>query len=224
MFNLSTLRTPRPPNALLTGILLAIICIFAFALSASAYVDKTVRWTKSPLKNALGQPLPAAAYYEVWLLPEGQAEYLAASVPDTTYTLRAQTGITYWLRVRGVSATGVKSVFSLYSDPYRAPDASPVPPSLQAGIGPAFPNPFNARTTFAYQVPDGLPSAAPVTLEIFDVRGRRLRVIALEREPGSHEAQWDGRSDHGEPVPAGLYLARFRCGTYTASTKLTLVP
>jgi hypothetical protein len=224
MFHLSTLRTPRPPNALLTGILLAFICTFALALSATADVDKTVRWTKSPLKDAQGQSLPPAASYEVWLLPEGQAEYLAASVPDTTYTLRAQTGITYWLRVRGVSATGAKSQFSLYSNPYRAPDASPVPPGLQAGIGPAFPNPFNAQTTIAYQVPDGLPSTAPVTLEIFDVRGRRLRVIALEREPGAHEAQWDGRSDHGAPVPAGLYLARFSCGTYTASTKLALVP
>lgn len=224
MFNLSTLRTPRPPNALLTGILLAVLCTFTLALSASAYVDKTFRWMKSPLMNSLGQPLPPAAYYEVWLLPEGQAEYLAASVPDTTYTLRAQPGITYWLRVRGVSAAGVKSAFSLPSDPYQALQASPNPPSLQAGIRPAFPNPFNARTTITYTVPDGLPSAAPVTLEIFDVRGRRLRLIALEREPGSHEAEWDGRSDHGEPVPAGLYLARFRCGAFTASTKLTLVP
>lgn len=224
MFHLSALRMPRPPNALIAGILLGLICTFTVALAAMAYVDKTVRWTKGPLKSAQGQPLPPAAHYEVWLLPEGQTEYLAGAVPDTIYTLRALPGITYRLRVRGVSATGAKSPFSLYSDPYRAPEASPAPPSLPAGIGPAFPNPFNARTTIAYQVPDGLPSAALVTLEIFDVRGRRLRVIDLDRGPGSHVAQWDGRSDHGSPVPAGMYLARFNCGTFTATSKLSLVP
>jgi hypothetical protein len=35
---------------------------------------------------------------------------------------------------------------------------------------------------------------------------------------------WDGRDGRGAPVPAGLYLARFVCGPYTARAKLTLIP
>jgi len=224
MFRTPTLRIPRPPNSLVLGILLVFFFGFTLASAASAYVDKTVRWSKSPLKNSLGQPLPPATSYEVWVLKEGGVESMAATVPDTTWTLRALPGVTYYVRVRGVSALGLKSAFSPSSDPYRSPEVSATPPELLAGLGAAYPNPFNARTTIAYVVPDGLTAAAPVALEIFDVRGRRLRVLDLDRSPGSHEVLWDGRADSGLPVPAGMYIARYVCGSFSAGTKLTLVP
>jgi len=224
MFNRTMLRSPRPPNALLTKLLRFTLLALVMAGTALADIDKSVQWTASPLVDALGQPLPPAVSYEVWLTETGRAEYLAASVNGTTYTLRAVTGVTYQVRVRGVSALGLKSPFSELSAPYTPSTATPVPPAVTSGFGSIYPNPFNARTTITYNVPDDLSSAAPLGMEIFDVRGRRLRVFDLDRSAGSHEATWDGRDDSGTPVPAGMYIARYVCGTYSARAKLTLIP
>ena len=224
MLSLSQLRRPGGLGSLIPGVFIALFFTLAVADSASAYFDKTVRWTRSPLKDALGQPLPPAVTYEVWLRQGVGTEYLAATVPDTTYVLRALAGVTYYMRVRGVSAAGQKSVFSLTSDPYRSPEVTDTPPEQLAAFGPAYPNPFNARTTIAYTVPEGLPAGAPVALEIFDARGRRLRVFEIDRDAGDHQVLWDGRDEGGRSVPAGMYLARFVCGAYAATTKLTLIP
>lgn len=223
MFTRINSRGPRPPHLLLWGVLMLCFTI-TLAESAPAYVDTAFRWTRSPLKNLLGQALPAAATYEVWVLQQGGTEYMAATVNDTTYTLRATPGVTYNLRVRGVSALGLKSLFSTQSEAYKAPAASPTPSVLLADFGPAYPNPFNASASIRYSVPEGLESTSPLGMEIFDVRGRRLRVVNLDRSPGSHEVHWDGRDDSGAVVPAGMYIAQFVCGPYQAHTKLTLLP
>lgn len=212
------------PTLLLPVAMFAITLLGAdAAVSASSYVDKTVRWSSSPLKNAQGQPLPPAMAYEVWLTEEGLAERLAGTESDTTYTLRAEPGVTYVMRVRGVSALGLKSAFSDYSDPYRSPEPTAAPVAMNPGFGPAHPNPFNAGTAISYGVPDDLAARALLTIGIYDVRGFRIRDFALDRAPGSHEVSWDGRNSEGARVPAGMYLARYECGDYTARLKLTLL-
>jgi YVTN family beta-propeller protein len=57
----------------------------------------------------------------------------------------------------------------------------------------------------------GLPRAADVDLELYDVQGRRLcTLVSGAQEAGWHEAFWDGRGDGGAPVGSGLYFVRFR--------------
>jgi hypothetical protein len=204
----------------------AIVMLLIGALQtgpAQAAVAKTVRWAASPLWTTLGQPLPPATSYEVWLTRTGYPEALVAAVTDTFYTLQAELGTTYILRVRGVSATGLKSAFSEYSDPFKILSASAVLPELMASCGPAMPNPFNPRTSIAYLVPENLPAAAPLDMQIFDVRGRRILDFELDRSPGTHQVTWNGNDESGRSVPAGLYVARYVCGSYRASVKLTLV-
>ena len=48
----------------------------------------------------------------------------------------------------------------------------------------------------------------PVHLEIFDLNGRRLRLIERQLSSGGYSQQWDGRDDVGQVVPPGLYLLR----------------
>ena len=56
----------------------------------------------------------------------------------------------------------------------------------------------------------GLPRAADVRLEIFDLEGRRVRTLLRGEQPaGWHELQWTGRVDGGE-VGAGIYFVRFK--------------
>jgi hypothetical protein len=75
------------------------------------------------------------------------------------------------------------------------------------------PNPARAGTRLSYAV-TGSPGGAPLTLEIFGLDGRRLRVLRQEfAVPGSGEVRWDGADATGRRAPPGLYLARLRYGS-----------
>jgi hypothetical protein len=205
------------------GLLLALGLTTAWPATAGASIARTVRWTASPLKSPSGETLPPAASYEVWLVEDAKPETLAAAVRDTFWTLQARPGAVYTVRVRAISALGLKSVFSPWSDPWWAA-ASPVDaPAGRAALGAAHPNPFNARTALAYTVPTDLPTGAGVALEIYDVRGHRVCALAVDRTPGPHEAGWNGTDAGGRPVPAGVYLAQYICGAYRATVRVTLV-
>ncbi len=85
----------------------------------------------------------------------------------------------------------------------------------------ASPNPFNPLT----EIMVDLPAAAPFDLAVFDLRGRRVRTLAIGRPgpAGLSAVAWDGRDDQGRAVGAGVYLARLQTRDATASTKLVLV-
>ncbi|MBE0567867.1 MAG: hypothetical protein IH621_18075 [Krumholzibacteria bacterium] len=69
------------------------------------------------------------------------------------------------------------------------------------------PNPFNGQASFHF----ALPARAAVSLDIVDLRGRRVAtVVNEEREAGSHVVQWNGRDRQGRTVAAGHYVARLR--------------
>lgn len=79
--------------------------------------------------------------------------------------------------------------------------------AMAAGAGPlhCFPNPFNPRTTVAFDAPAG----GPVRLAVYDPAGRLVRtLVAGEASVGRHEAIWDGRDDRGRAVASGAYLCR----------------
>lgn len=85
----------------------------------------------------------------------------------------------------------------------------------------AYPNPFRAATSVAFQ----LDEPASVQLTIHDVGGRRVRTLIAARVPaGRHAAMWDGRDDSGLAVPGGTYFARFEAGERTARTRISRLP
>jgi hypothetical protein len=66
-----------------------------------------------------------------------------------------------------------------------------------------YPNPFNPTTSIRFSIPDaGVPLR--VSLEVFDMLGRRLATLVRERmEPGTYERQFD--ASH---LPSGVYFYR----------------
>jgi hypothetical protein len=107
-----------------------------------------------------------------------------------------------------------------------APIVAPAPTSAPpAGIAalrllPNRPDPFNPSTTLRVQAPAG----ARVRLEIFDVRGHRVRsLFSGVLQEGAREFTWDGKDDAGIPLASGVYLARLGCGSETQQERLTLV-
>jgi hypothetical protein len=85
---------------------------------------------------------------------------------------------------------------------------------------PNFPNPFNPVTRFRFS----LDGPARVTLDVFDARGRRIRLLADGVSPrGMHETFWDGTDDAGNQVPSGVYFCRLRTESGTSLQKMLLL-
>jgi hypothetical protein len=87
------------------------------------------------------------------------------------------------------------------------------------------PNPFAGETTIPYS----LPEPSWVTMEIFNLRGQRVRLLTdAVQQPGCHFIRWDGRNAFGGEVGSGIYLcrmtARASAGTaYVHSREMLLV-
>lgn len=84
----------------------------------------------------------------------------------------------------------------------------------------AGPNPFNPRTEVRF----GLPEAANVKLEVFDLRGYLINRLAHGHfEAGHHEVTWLGKDNQGSNVASGVYFVRMVSGDKELTQRLTLV-
>jgi len=135
---------------------------------------------------------------------------VAVGEPPTSLTLTAQTH---------------EKVSVLGSDCLRIVNG-PITPSVvrtrhsKARLGLNSPNPFNAST----QIEVSIESTTEVHLEIFDVLGRRVRVLVDNNlSPGRHEFLWDGRADGGATVASGVYFARLASEGDVQVSKLVLL-
>jgi flagellar hook assembly protein FlgD len=67
------------------------------------------------------------------------------------------------------------------------------------------PNPFNPTTTIAFS----LRAPGHVRVEVFDLRGRLVRVLRdSETAAGRIELDWHGDDTRGSKVGSGVYLVR----------------
>jgi hypothetical protein len=85
----------------------------------------------------------------------------------------------------------------------------------------ASPNPFRESTTLDLEI----PSAGPSTLDLFDVRGRRIATLLSgdRLAAGSYRVRWDGRDANGRAVGAGVYFAVLRTVEGSLSEKVLLL-
>ena len=82
-----------------------------------------------------------------------------------------------------------------------APQALPAAFELSAN----YPNPFNPAT----QIRVSLENVASLTLEVFDISGKRIATLHEGRlAAGSHEFEWRGQDQSGNIVPSGIYFYR----------------
>jgi len=144
--------------------------------------------------------------------------------PDSTYTVRftdphgtAKSVLAIFKTAAGLgdstSAVWNFTITDVEKDPYGVP--------TEFALGQNYPNPFNPSTTIRFD----LPKEAPVTMEIYNVLGVRIRTL-LKGESvsaGHHLMVWDGRDDNGNAAPSGVYLYRINANDFHGSKKMTLV-
>jgi hypothetical protein len=68
------------------------------------------------------------------------------------------------------------------------------------------PNPLNPEGVLVF----GMPNDGPARVELFDVRGRRVRTLLNETSmaEGRHEVRIDGTNGRGQPLASGVYWYR----------------
>ncbi len=72
-----------------------------------------------------------------------------------------------------------------------------------------YPNPFIPTTSQSdLSVAFSLAQPQTVSIEIFNIRGQRVKEIAsrIRLAEGDHQLRWDGRDSSGKPVATGTYI------------------
>ena len=78
-----------------------------------------------------------------------------------------------------------------------------------------YPNPFNAATTIKYN----LPNSADVTIEIYDILGRRVKTLVQgEQQAGYHQVTWNAPDKS-----SGIYFYQIQAGDFIETKRMLLL-
>ncbi len=156
--------------------------------------------------------------YEVYL----DGEYVA-STTDTTYTFNPDS-----LTIDESYTAGVLAVFETGQSELATVDfvfegvatgEMPEAPVL-TGISSIYPNPFNPETNIRFS----LQNPSVVKLDIFNVRGQKVRSLVSQRfDSGNHTVTWNGRDDYGKSASTGIYYLRMQTGSRSFVKKMMMV-
>jgi len=87
-------------------------------------------------------------------------------------------------------------------------------------LQPNYPNPFNESTQISFN----LPRSGVVHLDIYDLRGRLVKILINHLvEAGSHRVTWDGTDGQNSPVTSGVYIVRLQNEGSIQIEKVTLM-
>ncbi len=105
-----------------------------------------------------------------------------------------------------------------WMDPIDADDNTVTPSNVH--LRQNYPNPFNPETRIQYS----LEEATNLTLEIYNVKGQKIRTLIKEHQlPGEHETIWNGTDDNNIPVSSGVYFYKVSTDHTNKSRKMVLL-
>jgi hypothetical protein len=83
-----------------------------------------------------------------------------------------------------------------------------------------YPNPFNPTTQIAFNI----AQTERVNISIFNILGQKVAtIINAGMSAGAHVVMWNGRNEHGELLPSGVYFYRLSTPTFSAVKKMILL-
>ncbi len=197
----------------------------------------TIRWATVSESQNLG--------YEVWRSTERDGAYEELSSYRNNVDLEGQfnsstehnyafedrfvtNGVTYFYKLVDVDVNGNRDEYGPISARPTATGAdlttvgADLPGDFQ--LNQNYPNPFNPSTRLQFEVPSLREELAPITVEIFNALGQKVRTLYDGAVvPGVYEVEWDARSDAGNVVAAGTYIAIMKSRQVQQSIKMTLL-
>jgi glucose/arabinose dehydrogenase len=133
------------------------------------------------------------------------------------------------IRLRGtLSGTlyldDVRLVTTIPASPPWVPTAvyetSDAPTPDEFGLGPSYPNPFNAEAIIRVR----LPVDSTTRLSVYNLAGQRIIDLLTNRlEAGAYQMRWDGRDASGVQLASGVYILRLETDLWIANEKILLL-
>jgi hypothetical protein len=93
-----------------------------------------------------------------------------------------------------------------------------LPPITRLDVLPNHPNPF----TNATELQIGLPASSPITLEVFDVAGRRVRQHTFAGVKGWQSVHFGSVDEGGQMLASGVYFCRVTAAGETFTRKMVI--
>jgi hypothetical protein len=141
-------------------------------------------------------------------------------IVDGDVALDLQQGLDYAFHLKGVGQAQRFQIVVGGSEYVAAATEEFKPLPKTVALFQSWPNPFNAETLIAYQ----LPRRAPVRLSVHDLLGRSITVLVDRvQNAGYFSVTWDGRNDQGTKVASGVYLYVLETPAGRETRKMVLV-
>jgi len=149
----------------------------------------------------------------------GPGNHIASPIDTTTFDGGWTWDSGYYYKVSAIDIHGNESTYALLI------------PDNVIGVGGAqvphlsylsqnYPNPFTRATSIAF----GISEPGEVSLEVYDVAGKLVRVLVDgNRNVNRYLETWDGRDGTGNPVSSGVYFYKLKTASFERSMKMLLV-
>jgi hypothetical protein len=110
--------------------------------------------------------------------------------------------------------------FDRFVNPLTTDVGGDAPAPKMAYLEQNVPNPFNPTTTISF----GVSEPGEVSLRIYDVSGKLVRVLVDEVRPtGRYHEAWNGRDQRGENVATGVYFCRMTAPGFEKTLKMVMM-
>jgi hypothetical protein len=194
-------RAPEEPMTLIDGAVADTVLpgnYFRVGWQPQEIVDAvTIQWSTDPLF-------------------ESSVDSVVVMDTSLTYLEDLSTNTQYFWRLKGwnnMGSTSWTEVKSFTTGMLTSSESQNIPSSYS--LRQNYPNPFNPVTQIEFEV----PVASEIRLEVFDVLGRSVRVLADGLYgAGAHSVSFDA-SD----LPSGLYMYRLTSADYVQTRSMQLV-
>lgn len=141
------------------------------------------------------------------------------------FTIQPESSVTFWYAIIGspfdpadTSELAVRCAWAerVYERLTGIAERKPEPAAPRLTIGPS---PFSPSRPLRVSV----PTAGPLTLDVYDATGRLVRSLAASGQPSAVGfAAWDGSDSRGRLLPAGIYFVQATTSTSRATAKVLL--
>ena len=84
-----------------------------------------------------------------------------------------------------------------------------------------YPNPFRGSITVKFSQIDN----SPTTVSIYNAKGQLISTLVNNQKlsPGEHTVAWNGKTNFGQPVAAGIYFYKMSSGRYSSTKKMIMM-
>jgi hypothetical protein len=133
---------------------------------------------------------------------------------DGALDANAEPGVLYFYRLSVTDREGQTTAMGLVSGQRIGSNLG------RFTMGPAVPNPTTNVSTVSFRI----TQPEFVRLQVVDVKGQRVRTIQQGMMlAGQYSKVWDGKNDHGQQMPAGVYFLNLRTSQGEKTQRVTVV-